>query len=47
MTTQPTTEEYERVTRLNVDEFQRFGERAAQAGLDEAALDRLLADAKG
>lgn len=40
--------EYERLTRLNVGEFQRFcdriGNRAAQAGLDEAALDELLTD---
>ena len=41
-------EDHERLTRLIIGEFQRFcdrvGERAAQAGLDEAALDRLLAD---
>jgi len=38
--------EYERLTRLNISEFQRFcdgvGERAAQAGLDEAGLAELL-----
>lgn len=42
--------EYERLTRLNVGEFQRFcdqvGERAAQAGLDEDALDELLDDSR-
>ena len=41
-------EEYERLTRLNVSEFQRFcdqvGERAAQAGMDEAALGELLGE---
>jgi prevent-host-death family protein len=40
--------EYERLTRRNVGEFQRFcdrvGARAAASGLDEAALSRLLAD---
>ena len=38
--------EYQRLTRLNVAEFQRFcdqvGQRAADAGLTEAELDRLL-----
>lgn len=39
-------EEYERLTRLNVSEFQRFcdqvGKRAAKAGLDEDTLRELL-----
>jgi len=38
--------DYERLTRLNISEFQRFcdgvGARAAQAGLDEAKLAELL-----
>lgn len=38
--------EYERLTRLNVSEFQRFcdrvGAQAAQAGMDEDTLSRLL-----
>ena len=38
--------EYQRLARLNVAEFQRFcdqvGQRAADAGLTEAELDRLL-----
>ena len=42
--------EYERLTRLNVAEFQRFcdqvGERAAEAGMDETVLASLL-DAPG
>jgi PHD/YefM family antitoxin component YafN of YafNO toxin-antitoxin module len=42
-------QEYERLTRVNVAEFQRFcdavGERAAQAGLNEEKLAALLADA--
>jgi prevent-host-death family protein len=41
-------QEYERLVRLNVAEFQRFcdavGERAAAAGMDEAKLAELLAD---
>lgn len=41
-------QEYERLTRLNVAEFQRFcdrvGERAKEAGLTEAKLAELLAD---
>ncbi|OJZ19801.1 MAG: prevent-host-death family protein [Thiobacillus sp. 65-29] len=41
--------EYERLTRLNVAEFQRFcdevGERAKAAGLTEEKLAELLADA--
>jgi prevent-host-death family protein len=41
--------EYERLTRLNVAEFQRFcdqvGERAQAAGLTEEKLAELLADA--
>lgn len=41
-------EEYERLTRLNVSEFQRFcdavGEKAERAGLTEAKLADLLAD---
>ncbi|MBN8767575.1 MAG: type II toxin-antitoxin system Phd/YefM family antitoxin [Thiobacillus sp.] len=41
--------EYERLTRLNVAEFQRFcdqvGERAHAAGLTEEKLAELLADA--
>ena len=40
--------EYERLTRLNVAEFQRFcdvvGEKAAAAGLTEDTLAELLAD---
>lgn len=40
--------EYERLTRLNTDAFQRFcdkaGARAEEAGLTEAKLDELLAD---
>lgn len=40
--------EYERLTRLNVNEFQRFcdriGSQAALAGLDDAGLEKLLAD---
>jgi prevent-host-death family protein len=41
-------QEYERLTRLNVAEFQRFcdaaGKRAAEAGLTEDKLNDLLAD---
>lgn len=41
--------EYEKLTRLNVEEFQRFcdmiGERAAARGLTEEKLTELLADA--
>lgn len=41
-------QEYERLARLNVAEFQRFcdqvGQRAAAAGMTEELLDRLLAD---
>ncbi len=41
-------QEYERLVRLNVAEFQRFcdavGERAAAVGMDEAKLAELLAD---
>lgn len=41
-------QEYERLTRLNVAEFQRFcdqaGERAKNIGLTEAKLAELLAD---
>ncbi len=41
-------QEYERLTRLNVSEFQRFcdaiGDKAAQAGLTEDKLAELLAD---
>jgi prevent-host-death family protein len=40
--------EYEKLTRLNVEEFQRFcdqvGERAAARGLTEERLANLLAD---
>lgn len=40
--------DYERLTRLNVEEFQRYcdriGERAAGRGLDEEKLAELLAD---
>ena len=40
--------EYEKLTRLNVEEFQRFcdqvGERAAARGLTEEKLADLLAD---
>ena len=40
--------EYERLTRLNVAEFQRFcdavGDKAAAAGLTEDKLAELLAD---
>jgi prevent-host-death family protein len=40
--------EYERLTRLNVEEFQRFcdlvGERAEERGLTEDKLSHLLAD---
>ena len=40
--------EYEKLTRLNVEEFQRFcdlvGERAAERGLTEERLADLLAD---
>jgi prevent-host-death family protein len=40
--------EYERLTRRNIEEFQRFcdriGARAAASGLDEAALSGLLSD---
>lgn len=39
--------EYERLTRININEFQRFcdriGHQAAQAGLDESSLAQLLA----
>lgn len=42
--------EYERLVRLNINEFQRFcdqiGAQAAQAGMDEAALDDLLGDGR-
>lgn len=42
-------QEYERLTRLNVAEFQRFcddvGQRAQQAGLTEDVLAALLNDA--
>lgn len=42
-------QEYERLARVNVAEFQRFcdavGERAEQAGLNEAKLAQLLNDA--
>lgn len=41
-------QEYERLCRLNVAEFQRFcnavGARAAQAGLTEAKLAKLIDD---
>lgn len=41
-------QEYQRLARLNVAEFQRFcdavGQRAQAQGLDEAALNALLAD---
>ena len=41
-------QEYERLTRLNVNEFRRFcdaiGDKAAQAGLTEDKLAELLAD---
>ena len=41
-------QEYERLTRLNVSEFQRFcdaiGDKATQAGLTEDKLAELLAD---
>ena len=41
-------EEYERLTQLNVAEFQRFCDRvgasAKQAGLTEEKLDELLSD---
>lgn len=41
-------QEYERLVRLNVGEFQRFcdavGQRAQAAGLTEARLAELLAD---
>ncbi|QIT55873.1 type II toxin-antitoxin system Phd/YefM family antitoxin [Aquisalimonas sp. 2447] len=41
-------EEYERLTQLNVAEFQRFcdkvGASAKQAGLTEEKLDELLSD---
>ncbi|MDP3873940.1 MAG: type II toxin-antitoxin system Phd/YefM family antitoxin [Methyloversatilis sp.] len=41
-------QEYERLTRLNKSEFQRFcdrvGARAVEAGIDEAILAGLLAD---
>ncbi|WP_024539518.1 type II toxin-antitoxin system Phd/YefM family antitoxin [Comamonas badia] len=43
--------EYERLTRLNVAEFQRFcdqiGERATREGLDDAALAELLDETSG
>ena len=43
-----TMQEYERLTRRNVSEFQRFcdaiGDKAAQAGLTEDKLAELLAD---
>jgi prevent-host-death family protein len=42
-------QEYERLTQLNVAEFQRFcdavGQRAAKAGLTEKKLAKLLAEA--
>lgn len=42
-------QEYERLARVNVAEFQRFcdavGDRAEQAGLNEAKLAQLLNDA--
>lgn len=41
-------QEYERLSRLNVAEFQRFcdavGEKASAAGLTETRLSELLAD---
>jgi PHD/YefM family antitoxin component YafN of YafNO toxin-antitoxin module len=41
-------QEYARLVRLNIEEFQRFcdnvGARAAEAGLTQEALDKLLAD---
>ncbi len=41
-------QEYERLTRLNISEFQRFcdavGDKAGQAGLTEDKLTELLAD---
>lgn len=41
-------QEYQRLARLNVAEFQRFcdevGQRAQGQGLDEAGLNALLAD---
>jgi PHD/YefM family antitoxin component YafN of YafNO toxin-antitoxin module len=41
-------QEYARLVRLNIDEFQRFcdnvGAKAAEAGLTQEALDELLAD---
>ncbi len=41
-------QEFQRLTRLNVAEFQRFcdriGERAQAGGMDEARLAELLAD---
>lgn len=41
-------QEYERLTRLNVQEFQRFcdavGARATEAGMNEGKLAELLAD---
>ncbi len=41
--------DYERLTRLNVEEFQRFcdmvGERAAERGMTEEKLAELLGDA--
>ena len=41
-------QEYERLVRLNVAEFQRFcdmvGAKAKAAGMTEAKLDQLLAD---
>lgn len=41
-------QEYQRLARLNVAEFQRFcdevGRRAQEKGLDEAGLTALLAD---
>lgn len=40
--------EYQRLVRLNIDEFQRFcdqvGQRAESAGLTQEKLDQLLAD---
>jgi len=40
--------EYQRLVRLNIDEFQRFcdqvGQKAESAGLTQEKLDQLLAD---
>lgn len=41
--------EYEKLTALNIDEFQRFcdriGARAAERGMTEKKLDEILSDA--